>query len=79
MEDRLYYSGLSCIALMSQYACCNSVPNENVHSLVSQPHRLCSPTVQEVLKSTLLLLSGPACLRSKAILGQWLKSCLPLS
>lgn len=27
VEEGLYYSGLSCIALMSQYVCCNGVLN----------------------------------------------------
>lgn len=41
MQEGLYYSGLSRIALMSQYVSCNSVPDESVlawcHSLLSSP------------------------------------------
>lgn len=66
---------------MSQYVCCDSVPNGNVHRLVSQPLIICVHLLfQEVLKYTLLLLTEPEHLRSKGVLGQILvKSCSPLS
>lgn len=57
MQEGLYYSGVSCIALMSQYVCCNSMPDEVYLPGVAAFYR--------PLKSTLLLLSEPAHLSAK--------------
>lgn len=49
MQEGLYCSGLSCIALMSQYVHCNSVPDESIlarcHSLLWSP-KICPAFTQ---------------------------------